>query len=533
MPSSGSQPSGDAPMLDDLEIPNVPHVVGEQPAAAASFVRTAFGHGTLYILGGALSQAMGLILFPLFAQVLPPRAYGIIDLAALVSTLAGVTVALEVSQGLGRYFLDTADPMEQRALASTAVIFSVFTFSIAAALALVFEHALATILFGRGGVSTAIMAAAIIGVWSSGILYLTQFLLQIQLRPRAFGVVTIVTTGVGAGTSAILVLAFRTGVIGVFIGQIAGAAVGAAVAFGLSRPLYSFRFDVHRLARMLSYSIPLIPGSIGVFLNAYADRIAVRTQLGVSEVGVYGAGYRLALVVSLLLLGLQGAVGPLVIARHAEEGTPAELARLFRLFCAMALAVLLVLSLFAIEALHVLTPPSYYAGATVVPLVVAASFLAGMYVFAPGLNIARKTFRIGVVVGVTGAVNLILAFALVGPVGIRGPAVAFLIACAVGFAMLMVLSQRLYRVPYEWRRLLPRAFIVGGILAFASAVLGETVSVGYVLVKLALAAVGLAAIAGLLDREEFVGVALLLRDSGGMLRRARQSALRRQRATPA
>lgn len=531
MPSSASPPTGDEPMLDDLEVPSALEVT-EPPGAAASFVRTALGHGALYILGGALSQAMGLVLFPFFAHVLSPRAYGIIDLAALASTLAGVTLALEVSQGLGRYFLDTSDPEERRTLASTAVVFTVSSFSVAAALALVFNRSLATILFGHG-VSSAIMAAAIVGVWSSGILYLTQFLLQIQFRPRAFGVVTVATTLAGTGTSAILVLGFRTGVIGAFIGQIAGAVAGTGVAFGLSRHLYASRFDIPRLKRMLSYSVPLIPGSVGVFLNAYADRIAIRTHLGVAEVGVYGAGYRLGLIVSLLLLGLQGAVSPLVLARHAEEGTRDELARLFRLFCAVALAVLLLLSLFAIEALHVLTPASYYAGATVVPFVVGASFLGGMYVFAPGLNIAKKTSRIGVVVGLTGAVNLILAFALVGPLGIRGPAVAFLVACGVGFAALTLFSQRVYRVPYEWRRLVPRAAAVAGVLAIASAALGETVSVEYVLVKVALAAVGLAVIAGLVDREEFVELARLLRGLGSTLRRARLRALRRQRARPA
>ena len=510
----------------------VADVAGEPPGAAVSFVRTAFGHGAFYILGGVLSQATGFLLFPFFAHVLSPRDYGIIDLVALASTLAGVTVGLEVSQGLSRYFLETTEPEERRTLASTALVFTVSTFSAAAACALVFERPLAASLFGHG-VRPAVAVTAIVGVWFSGILYLAQFLLQIQFRPAAFGLVTVVTTVCGVSTSAILVLGLRIGVLGAFVGQIVGAAAGAGVAFGLSRHLYSFRFDARRLRRMLSYSVPLIPGSVGVFLNAYADRIAIRTQLGVADVGVYGAGYRLALIVSLLLLGLQGAVSPLVLSRHAEERTRDDLARLFRLFCAMALAVLLLLSLFAIEVLHLLTPRAYHAGASVVAFVIAASFLGGMYVFAPGLNIVKKTALIGLVVGTTGAVNLILAFALVGPLGIRGPALAFLVACAAGFAALMALSQRVYRVPYEWRRLLPRAAAIGGLLAVAGGLLHETVSAEYVLIKLVLAAAGLVVISGLLDRGELVELARLLRDSAGMLRRALRSALRPQHARPA
>jgi O-antigen/teichoic acid export membrane protein len=342
-----------------------------------------------------------------------------------------------------------------------------------------------------------------------------------------------VTFGVGMATSAILVLGFRIGVMGALIGQPVGATAGAIVAFAFSRSLYMFRFDWDRLKRMLAFSIPLIPASIGVFLNAYADRIAIRTRLGVTEVGVYGAGYRLSLIVSLILLGLQGALSPLVLSHHKEAQTRRELARLFRLFSAIALAVFLMVSLFAIELLHLLTRPAYYAGATIVPFVIAASFFGGMYVFAPGLNIVKRTRLLGLVVGLTGVVNLILAFALIGPLGIRGAALAFLLACGAGFVTVMALSQRVYPVPHDWRRLLPRAVAVGAIVAIASAVLGETVSTGTFLIKVALAVLGLAIIGGLANRAELRGLWRLLRASARSLRHVPRKALRRQRATPA
>jgi len=528
MPPSAADP-GDLESL--VETPAIADVAIEPPEAAASFVRTAFGHGALYILGSALSQGLGFLLFPFFTRVLSPHDYGVIDLVGLAATLVGVTVALEVSLGLGRHFFETDDLDERRTLASTALIFTLVAYSLAAILALMFDKRLAVILFGPDARSS-LMAVAILGLWCSGILYITQFLLQIQLRPAAFGVVTLVTAVFGVGSSAILVLGFKIGVLGALIGQPVGATAGAIVAFGLSRPLFRIRFDLARLKSMLAYSIPLIPASLGVFLNAYADRLAIRSRLSVADVGVYGAGYRLALIVSLLLLGLQGALSPLVLSRHGETETPRELARLFRLFCAIALTVLLLFSLFATELLHVLTRPAYYGGARVVPFVIAGSFFGGMYVFAPGLNIVKRTRLLGFVVGITGAVNLIVAFGLVNPLGIRGPALAFLVACGGGFVAVMVLSQRVYPVPHDWRRLLPRTAALAVLVAVAADVFGEKVSVGYVLAKLAIAAFGLALIAGLLDREEFGELVLLLRGLGQTLRHAQQKARRRQRARP-
>src|SRR5437660_5928982 len=54
-----SQPEDPETMLEPLEPASVADIGSEPPGAAASFVRTAFGHGAIYVLGGVLSQGMG------------------------------------------------------------------------------------------------------------------------------------------------------------------------------------------------------------------------------------------------------------------------------------------------------------------------------------------------------------------------------------------------------------------------------------------------------------------------------------------
>jgi O-antigen/teichoic acid export membrane protein len=509
---------------------SAPEVEAETASQAPSFLRTAFGHGTIYIVGGLASQAIGLLLFPFFAHVLSPHDYGIIDLVALAAALVNLTVALEVSQGLGRYFVGTSEPAERRVLASTALIFTVGTYTVAAAIAFVFIGPVTAALLGPG-VDTSVMAIAICAMWCGGILYLAQFLIQYQMRPNAFAVVTVATAGVGACTGAVLVLGFRIGVTGAIVGQLAGCAAGAVTAFRFAPYLYRLHFDIRRLARMLAYSVPLIPASIGVFLNAYADRLAIRSRMSVTEVGVYGAGYRLSMVVSIMLLGLQGAVTPLVLSRHEDAATRGELAHLFRLFSAMALSVFLLVSLFASEILKILTPPAYHEGALVVPFVIPAAFFAGMYVFTPGPNIARRTGILGLVVGLSGVANLLLAYGLVGRLGIVGPALAFLVACAGAFVALMIVSQRLYHVPHAWSRLLPTAVAIGALVGTVSAVVGLRVTPATVAVKIAVSLVGLAIIAlTLVTPGERLELRRFVRRSGRVLGSVPRRVLRRRRA---
>jgi O-antigen/teichoic acid export membrane protein len=465
----------------------------------------------VYALGGVVSQGLAFLLFPFLTRVFTPRDYGIIDLVGLVTTLANLTIPLEVSEALGRYYSETENDDERRAYASTALVFTVTMFTTALAVSLVLVRPLTDVVLGRS-VPSSTMAVALVAMWSSGMLYLSQGLLRWQLRPRAFTVVTLSTGVVATGVTATLVFGFGVGVVGALIGQLSAFTVSGALAFWFSRRLFVFSFDASKLRRMLAYSIPLLPGSVGVFLNLYADRLVIRSRLGLSDVGVYGVAYRLSIVVSLTLLGFQGALMPLVLSGHSNERTRRELAQVFRLFCAGALAIFLYLSVFADDFVRVLTRPAYYGAGRIVPILVAASFLAGMAIFAPGLNIAKRTGSYAVVTATFGLVNVGLAFALVGPLGIRGPALAFLVTCAGSFATVMVLSQRAYPVPHQWARLLLVAGGVTALVVLARIRLAGTDDLGVVLGKAAVAAAGTATISFVLvSRSEWRELAQSLR----------------------
>jgi O-antigen/teichoic acid export membrane protein len=497
-----------------------------QPEAESSgLVRLFFRHGATYALGAFLSQGIAFLLFPFFAHVFSPRDYGVIDLVGLVMNLVNLTVALEISSGLGRFFPEANGQRDREGYASTALIFTFLAYTVTLAAALVFVRPLTALIFG-GGVKTSTLVLGVAAMWCSGMLYLTQDLLRWQLRPRAFAAVSIVTATVVTATSAVLVLAFDMGVNGAIAGQLIGFGCAAAVALALSRQLFHLQLDRTKLRRMLAYSLPLIPANLGVFLNIYVDRLAIRARLTLSDVGLYGAAYRLSIVTSLILLGFQGALLPLVLSRHEQPETPRDLAHIFRLFCAIALVTFLLVSLFADEFLRVLTRPAFYKAADVVPFIVAAAFLSGMSVFAPGLYVARRTRPIVVISVISGVVNAGLAFALARPLGIKGPALAFLIAALAGFAALMVLSQRTYRAPHDWRRLLPTTVVIVALAVLGRLVLGGTPDLLSVVGKFALASAGCVVVACvLLSRYE----RLELAHSPRRLARELHSALRTAR----
>jgi O-antigen/teichoic acid export membrane protein len=132
-----------------------------------------------------------------------------------------------------------------------------------------------------------------------------------------------------------------------------------------------------------------------------------------------------------------------------------------------------------------------------------------MYIFAPGLGIAKRTGWIAAINIGGAAGNVILNYVLVPHLGIRGAALSTLLGNIAIFGANMIASQRLYPVPHDWRRL--GLAVVTGVGLF---VLGE--------------AVPLAGITGVAFRLCLLGIAgvvclqLRLVESGDLRRAAKR-----------
>jgi O-antigen/teichoic acid export membrane protein len=405
----------------------------------------------VYGLAALLSQGIGLLLFPFLAHHFSPRQYGIIDILTLVAILASLTVALEINQGLGRHFVDASD-RERIDYASTALLFTIVAYTVFAAVTLPLAAPLTRVLLAPG-VDPWVTRIAIVWIWVAGIVYLAQDQLRWHMRPRAYALVAVTTATVTASSTVALVLGFGVGVIGALLGQLAGALAAAVVVFLLSRDAYAPRFDRRKLWVMLAFSLPLVPSSIGVFLNGFADRLVLQHTRSLADVGVYGIAFRIATIVTLLLAGVQGAATPLILARHEEATTRDELARIFRLFSAVALIAFMVVSLFADTEIRILASVAYARAEILVPYLFMSALLFGVYIFAPGLTIVKRTGTFACISISAGVLNLALALALVPPFGIRGAGLATAASSGWFFMLTMFFSQRHYAVAHDWVRL--------------------------------------------------------------------------------
>ena len=406
----------------------------------------------IYAIPTLASRGLALFLIPLYTRVLSPADYGSLDLFMAFAGIVALTVALEVQQSVARFYQQEPSPERKMLYASSAFWLSLLNNSIFAVLALAFLSSIAPLIMGREGLETA-FAIGIGQIWITSVLYMVQGQLRWQLRSVKYAIVSLVMVFATAAISVWTTMFLRWGLVGLMLGNAVGVVPACLLGLWWSRDSIRFRVNLSALMEMLRYSLPLVVSSVAVWLNIYIDRLMINHFLSIEDVGLYGIAYRLAAVSSVMMIAFQSALTPLVYAHFNDSNTPHELARLFRYFVFLALAFCLALSIFSIDVLTLMTTPEYYASAPTVALLAPAALLTSMYVFAPGIAIAKKT-HLMIWINVCGAIfNVALNLTLIPLLGLNGAALATLATSGVIFSGYVILGQVHYPIPYDWRKL--------------------------------------------------------------------------------
>jgi len=423
----------------------------------------------VYGASSALARSVGLLLLPLLTRYLSAEEYGAAELLAVSFVLANLILPLEVSQAVARFFGEARGAREREDYAWTAFWFTAAVFAALAVAVLLAPHAAARALLGSEEHAAA-LRIAVLAMAGQALLYVVQGQLRWALQPVALAVLNVCAAAASLAAAVVWVAYLRGGLAGYMAAQALAAwgVLPLGIVLASRKTTFRLRLRLPVLREMLAFSAPLVLSGAAVYANGYADRWLVKAWLGLDELGLYAAGYRIASIVAVALAGFQLAVSPLIYYHHREPGTPAFVKKAFELFLAVALPAVVVIAALAPELVALLAGAAFAPAAGVVGWLALGIALMNAYVFAPGLSLAKLTGRIAALNLVAGAVNVALAAALLPLIGAAGAALAFLAGAATMAALYFRLGQPHYAVPYRGARYLLAIAAAAGLVGVFS-----------------------------------------------------------------
>ncbi len=426
----------------------------------AASIRKLARHSLIYGLGHTLTRALSFLLLPLYTNYLPQEQFGLASLLFGYLSIMTIVYGFGIDAALLRYYVPSASSAEKREIFSTAFWivlalaagFSAVNFFLAAPLARVLTTQ-------AGNAYLIELCAGILFLEALAVLFF--LLLRAEERSLNFAVYKLANVVATLALNYIFIVRLERGASGVFEAQLCTSIFTFAAMFAQGWRQLRFLVNTQILQKFLRFGLPYLPSTAAVAAIDTCDRYILKAFTNLETVGIYSAGYRLGMIMSLVVAAFRLAWLSFYAGAAQQPNAPALFARILTYFHLACAVVYLGVSFFVDDLVRLpvgsvsLFAEEYWRSTAIVPIVLLGYWLFGIYLnLLVGLQLKEKTKYLPFITGAGLALNLAGNFLMIPSLGMKGAAWATVLAYAAMTALGYYFSQKHYPLAYEYARLL-------------------------------------------------------------------------------
>jgi O-antigen/teichoic acid export membrane protein len=408
-------------------------------------------HSAVYGVGGLVSRMLAVLLLPLYTRYLSKADYGAIETLIALTTVLVIVLRAGISSAFFRFYFDAVDEEGRNLVVRTSFWFTMTSATAGLVLGLVFAPRLAGLL---NGVTPNLVRAAFVGLWAQMNYEQLTSLFRVEERSVAFALSSLVNVLITVAATVLLVAVLHEGAVGVLVGNFVGTLVVYLVLLGYRRYQLGLQFGRELFRDMNRFGLPLVPAALALWTVNFVDRVLLNKIAGAGELGIYSLGVRVSSVVLFIFIAFRTAWPAFAYSIEDDDEARRTYGFVLTYLLLVCCWVSLALGLLAPWLVRLLAakPEFYPASRVVAPLAFGTAAYAAYVVVSIGVSRARYTQFNWVVTGAGAILNVVLNVILIPPYGMMGAAIATVAAYTLMFVGMTLNAQRVYRVPYQWRR---------------------------------------------------------------------------------
>lgn len=428
-------------------------------------IRKLLGQTAVYGLSSIVGRLLNYLLVPLYTQVFAhPSHYGVVS--ELYAWVAFLIVFLTFGMETAYFrFLQDHEDKDKVFLNGFLTVIGVnllFFFGL-----LYFNQDIADLMLYSGHNEYIILLGAIVCIDAVTALPLAK--LRAENKALKFASIQFASIGVNIGLNLFLMLYIfdparpEEGVLFILFANLLASLVKPLLLYKDFLAI-RFQFDLQLAKTMLVYAIPLVIAGFAGIINETLDRILLKHMIydasvpsslmeAETQVGIYSACYKLAMLVTILLQAYRYAAEPFFFAQLKNEEKNKVYAKVMNFFVATVCLVFLVVSLNIDIFKHFIRNESYWIGLGVVPILLIANVFLGIYYNQSIWYKLSGQTRFGAYIAICGAALTVLINVLFIPIyGFYASAWATLTVYGFQMVLSYVLGQKYYPIRYNLRK---------------------------------------------------------------------------------
>ncbi|HAY33712.1 MAG TPA: polysaccharide biosynthesis C-terminal domain-containing protein [Ignavibacteria bacterium] len=414
----------------------------------------------IYGVNTIVGRFLGFFLVPFYTNKFLPEEYGIITIIYSYIAILNVFFSIGLESGFMKFSstLEVGSKKENFSNPYFIVLANSFFLSL---LIYIFANELTGVFQVSSDYAYLIRYSAVILFFDTIVLIPFAYL-RLKNKAKSFAGIKIINITLNVILNVVLILYYNFGIEAVFISNLISSAVTFFLLFPVLKDNITFKFNKELIKELLRFSIPYIPAGIAANLVQIIDRPILKYLTNDETVGIYTANYKLGIFMMLIVSMFEFAWRPFFLNNAKEPEAKRIFSKVLTIFTAFSSMVFLVLTVL-IENIVMWDLPfgshligkAYWSGLEIVPVILFGYLLYGMYInFMAGIYIEKKTKYLPVITGIGAAVNVISNFILIPEYSYMGAAISTLISYFVMTAGIYTVSQRYYRINYEYKKLI-------------------------------------------------------------------------------
>ena len=452
-------------------------------------IKQLFGQTAVYGLGIVLPRLLNyLLLTPFYTRVFERATYGIVTelYAYVVFLLVILTYGMET--GYFRY----ASNSEQKEKVYTTVLSSLFISSVLfVGLVWIWVRPISSVLGYSQHPEYIKWLTAIVAIDAFTTIPFAR--IRLYNKPLKYALIRIVEVSINIGLNLFFlhycphhtdaqwiqsVYNEQIGVGYVLISNLIASSIKLLILIPDILAAFRSVFELSLFRKIFSYSYPLLIAGLAGTINEALDRILLKhliplDQNPMEQLGIYGANYKLAVLMTLFVQMFKYAAEPFFFSKSEEKDAKKLYADVMLFFVVAGLFIFLLVILY-LNYFILFIGSDFREGVNIVPVVLLANLVMGIFFnLSIWYKLTNKT-RYGAVLVIMGALITVIINTLFIPrYGYVASAWAHLICYTTMVIVSYAWSRKHYAIPYQTGRILAYIGLALAIYVFNELFLQE------------------------------------------------------------
>ena len=407
----------------------------------------------IYGLSSVVGRLLNYLLVPLYTRYFLPAEYGVVtELYAYVAFLV-----VMLTYGMETAFFRFSKKEETTKVYSTTLISLLISSVVFVGLIFLNSSAISQWLGYANHPEYIQFFALIIGM--DAVASISFAKLREQDKAMRFAFIRIVNIMVNIGLNLYFIVYQEYGIAYIFIANLVASVITLLMLFP-QMISSSWVFDKKLWKKMMIYALPLLIAGLAGMTNETIDRILLKhllpnTDMAASELGLYGAFYKLSIIMILFIQTFRFAAEPFFFAQEKEGNSRKIYADVMKYFTIIMAIIFLGVTIFY-DVIKGFLGSEYHdeRGFLVVSILLLANLFLGIYYnLSIWYKLTEKT-KYGAYLSIFGAIiTLSLNFTLIPVLGFVGCAWATLVCYFSMTVASYYLGKRHFSVPYQVKRI--------------------------------------------------------------------------------